>query len=210
MKCWLAERVICNGVEPASPLTARSPEPLFVALGRLAGSKRLDVLLRLSDRVRPVTGGRLLIVGDGPQRARLQVLAGPGVTFTGRVSEADKHRLLCAAWLLLHPAIIEGWGIVVAEAAVRGTPAIGFRVPGLRDSVLDGQTGGRGPGAVALLPWAAYRRYGWNEGGPDRRPRRWRRGGQRPRSAARPADNLARAPGVVAGSAATARPAEGG
>lgn len=49
---------------------------------------------------------------------------------------------------------------------MRGTPAIGFRVPGLRDSVLDGQTGGRGPGAVALLPWAAYRRYGWNEGGP--------------------------------------------
>ncbi|HEY5019213.1 MAG TPA: hypothetical protein VII59_20785 [Streptosporangiaceae bacterium] len=129
-----------------------------MALGRLAGSKRLDVLLRLSDRVRPSS------------RA----------------------------------------GIVVAEAAVRGTPAIGFRVPGLRDSVLDGQTGGRGPGAVALLPWAAYRRYGWNEGGPDRRPRRWRRGGQRPRSAARPADNLARAPGVVAGSAATARPAEGG
>jgi glycosyltransferase involved in cell wall biosynthesis len=134
-------RVIRNGVEPAPPPTARSTEPLFVALGRLAGSKRLDVLLRLWDRVRPVTGGRLLIVGDGPERGRLQAQAGPGVTFTGRVSEAEKHRLLCAAWLLLHPAMIEGWGIVVAEAAVRGTPAIGFRVPGLRDSVLDGQTG---------------------------------------------------------------------
>ena len=134
-------RVIRNGVEPAPAPTARSPEPLFVALGRLAGSKRLDVLLRLWDRVRPVTGGRLLIVGDGPERGRLQAQAGPDVTFTGRVSEAEKHRLLCAAWLLLHPAMIEGWGIVVAEAAVRGTPAIGFHVPGLRDSVLDGQTG---------------------------------------------------------------------
>jgi glycosyltransferase involved in cell wall biosynthesis len=134
-------RVICNGVDPAPPPTARSPEPLFLALGRLAGSKRLDVLLRLWDRVRPVTGGRLLIVGDGPERARLEAQAGPGVEFTGRVSEEEKHRLLCAAWLLLHPAMIEGWGIVVAEAAVRGTPAIGFRVPGLRDSVIDGQTG---------------------------------------------------------------------
>jgi glycosyltransferase involved in cell wall biosynthesis len=134
-------RVICNGVEPAPPPTARSPEPLFLALGRLAGSKRLDVLLRLWDRVRPVTGGRLLIVGSGPERARLEGRAGPGVEFTGRVSEEEKHRLLCAAWLLLHPAMIEGWGIVVAEAAVRGTPAIGFRVPGLRDSVIDGQTG---------------------------------------------------------------------
>jgi glycosyltransferase involved in cell wall biosynthesis len=134
-------RMIRNGVDPAPPPAPRSAVPLFVALGRLAGAKRLEVLLRLWDRVRPVTGGRLLIVGDGPERRRLQALAGPGVVFTGRVSEAEKHRLLCAAWLLLHPAVIEGWGIVVAEAAVRGTPAIGFRVPGLRDSILDGQTG---------------------------------------------------------------------
>jgi len=74
-------------------------------------------------------------------RPRLEALAGPGVVFTGRVSEQEKHRLLCAAWLLVHPALIEGWGIVVAEAAIRGTPAVGFDVPGLRDSVVSGQTG---------------------------------------------------------------------
>jgi glycosyltransferase involved in cell wall biosynthesis len=134
-------RVICNGVEPAPPLTPQSPEPLFVALGRLADYKRLEVLLRLWERVRPVVGGRLIIAGDGPERDRLEALAGPGVTFTGKVSEEEKHRLLCAAWLLLHPAMIEGWAIVVAEAAVRGTPAIGFSVPGLRDSVIHGETG---------------------------------------------------------------------
>jgi len=134
-------RVICNGVEPAPPPTARSPEPLFLALGRLTDYKRLDVLLRLWERVRPVVGGRLLIAGDGPERDRLEALAGPDVIFAGRVSEEEKHRLLCAAWMLLHPAMIEGWGIVVAEAAIRGTPAIGFSVPGLRDSVVDGETG---------------------------------------------------------------------
>jgi glycosyltransferase involved in cell wall biosynthesis len=134
-------RMICNGVAPAPPLTARSPRPVFLALGRLVRSKRLDVLLRLWDQVRPVTGGRLIIAGDGPERARLEALAGPDVEFAGRVSEAEKHRLLCSAWLLLHPAMIEGWGIVVTEAAARGTPALGFRVPGLRDSVLDGRTG---------------------------------------------------------------------
>jgi hypothetical protein len=48
---------------------------------------------------------------------------------------------MSAAWLLLHPASIEGWGIVVSEAAVRGTPAIGFSVPGLRDSVVHNETG---------------------------------------------------------------------
>ena len=134
-------RQICNGVVQPDPPTPRSPDPLFVALGRLTDYKRLDLLLRLWDRVRPVVGGRLVIAGDGPQRARLEALAGPGVEFTGRVSEQEKHRLLCSAWLLMHPALIEGWGIVVTEAAIRGTPAVAFDVPGLRDSVVNGQTG---------------------------------------------------------------------
>jgi glycosyltransferase involved in cell wall biosynthesis len=134
-------RQICNGVVQPDPLTPRSPEPLFLALGRLTEYKRIDMLLRLWERVRQVAGGKLVIAGDGPERPRLQALAGPGVTFAGRVSEEEKHRLLCSAWLLLHPAMIEGWGIVITEAAIRGTPAIGFDVPGLRDSVVNGQTG---------------------------------------------------------------------
>ena len=102
-------RQICNGVEAPDPPTPRSPEPMFLAFGRLADYKRLDLLLRLWDRVRHVTGGKLVIAGDGPERQRLQALAGPGVEFTGRVSDAEKHRLMCAAWLFLHPALIEGW-----------------------------------------------------------------------------------------------------
>jgi glycosyltransferase involved in cell wall biosynthesis len=134
-------RMLNNGVAPAGPPVPRSAEPMFLALGRLAEYKRIDLLLRLWDRVRPVVGGRLIIAGDGPERGYLESLAGPGVTFTGRVSEQEKHRLLGSAWLLVHPALIEGWGIVVAEAAVRGTPTVGFDVPGLRDSVEHGQTG---------------------------------------------------------------------
>ncbi|MFI6942915.1 glycosyltransferase family 4 protein [Streptomyces sp. NPDC050418] len=134
-------RVVHNGVDEPGPLEPRSEEPLFLAMGRLVEYKRIDLLLRLWERVRPVTGGRLVIVGDGPERERLEQLAGPGVQFTGRISEAEKHRLLCASWLLLHPSAVEGWGLVVTEAATRGTPAIGFDVPGLRDSVEDGVTG---------------------------------------------------------------------
>jgi glycosyltransferase involved in cell wall biosynthesis len=134
-------RQICNGVVQPDPPTPRSREPLFLALGRLTHYKRIDLLLRLWERVRQVVGGTLVIAGDGPERARLESLAGPGVVFAGRVSEQEKHRLLCAAWMLLHPALIEGWGIVIAEAAIRGTPAIGFEVPGLRDSVVSGETG---------------------------------------------------------------------
>ncbi|MEU9335764.1 glycosyltransferase family 4 protein [Streptomyces sp. NPDC048290] len=149
-------RVVHNGVEEPGPDTGRSPEPLFVAVGRLVEYKRIDLLLRLWERVRPVTGGRLVIVGDGPERERLERLAGPDVTFTGHVSEAEKHRLLCAAWLLLHPSAVEGWGLVVTEAAARGTPAVAFDVPGLRDSVVDGETGllARGESSFAAA-WCA-------------------------------------------------------
>jgi glycosyltransferase involved in cell wall biosynthesis len=134
-------RVVCNGVEQPQPLTPRSKEPLFLALGRLTDYKRMELLLRLWERVRHVVGGQLVIAGDGPERGRLESMAGPGVVVTGRVSEEEKHRLLCSAWMLLHPAMIEGWGIVIAEAAIRGTPGVGFDVPGLRDSVIDGETG---------------------------------------------------------------------
>ncbi|MFE9644058.1 glycosyltransferase family 4 protein [Streptomyces sp. NPDC006365] len=134
-------RVVHNGVEEPGPRSERSPEPLFLAMGRLVEYKRIDLLLRLWERVRPITGGRLVIVGDGPERRRLEQLAGPGVEFKGHVSEAEKHRLLCASWLLLHPSAVEGWGLVVTEAAARETPAISFEVPGLRDSIVDGETG---------------------------------------------------------------------
>ncbi|MEU3148393.1 MULTISPECIES: glycosyltransferase family 4 protein [unclassified Streptomyces] len=149
-------RVVHNGVEEPGPGTGRSPQPLFVAVGRLVEYKRIDLLLRLWERVRPVTGGRLVIVGDGPERERLERLAGPGVEFTGHVSEAEKHRLLCAAWLLLHPSAVEGWGLVVTEAATRRTPAVAFDVPGLRDSVVDGETGvlARGESSFAAA-WCA-------------------------------------------------------
>ncbi|QNE77702.1 glycosyltransferase [Streptomyces finlayi] len=149
-------RIVNNGVEDPGPLLPEAKEPLFLAVGRLVEYKRIDLLLRLWERVRPVTGGRLVIVGDGPERERLEAMAGPGVTFAGRVSEAEKHRLMCEAWLLLHPSLVEGWGLVVTEAAARATPAIGFDIPGLRDSIEDGETGvlARGESSFAAM-WCA-------------------------------------------------------
>jgi len=175
-------RVVHNGVEEPGPLAQRSPEPLFVAMGRLVEYKRIDLLLRLWERVRPVTGGRLVIVGDGPERERLEQLAGPGVEFAGHVSEAEKHRLLCAAWILLHPSAVEGWGLVVTEAAARETPAIAFDVPGLRDSVADGETGvlARGESSFAAawctLALSTHRRALMGKAARDRASRyRWHR-----------------------------------
>ncbi|MFE7856841.1 glycosyltransferase family 4 protein [Streptomyces sp. NPDC057403] len=175
-------RVVHNGVEEPGPRTERSAEPLFVAVGRLVEYKRIDLLLRLWERVRPVTGGRLVIVGDGPERQRLEQLAGPGVEFAGHVSEAEKHRLLCAAWLLLHPSAVEGWGLVVTEAATRQTPTVAFDVPGLRDSVVDGETGVLAHGessfaaAWCTLALSSERREAMGKAARDRAARyRWHR-----------------------------------
>ncbi|MER8007185.1 glycosyltransferase family 4 protein [Streptomyces sp. NPDC094149] len=175
-------RVVHNGVEEPGPRAHRSAEPLFVAVGRLVEYKRIDLLLRLWERVRPVTGGRLVIVGDGPERQRLEQLAGPGVEFAGHVSEAEKHRLLCAAWLLLHPSAVEGWGLVVTEAATRQTPTVAFDVPGLRDSVVDGETGVLAHGessfaaAWCTLALSSERREAMGKAARDRAARyRWHR-----------------------------------
>ncbi|MER6047440.1 glycosyltransferase family 4 protein [Streptomyces sp. NPDC001793] len=175
-------RLVHNGVEEPGPLLPEAPEPLFLAMGRLVEYKRIDLLLRLWERVRPVTGGRLVIVGDGPERDRLTALAGPDVTFTGRISEQRKHQLLCSAWLLLHPSLVEGWGLVVMEAAARGTPTVGFDIPGLRDSVENGTTGllARGESTFAAhwctLGLSARRRHALGAAAADRAARfRWSR-----------------------------------
>jgi len=134
-------RIVPNGVDHQEGPPVKSPEPLFIAIGRLVPHKRFDILLRLWEKVRPVTGGRLVVVGEGPDRERLRAMAGPHVHFQGWVSEEDKQRLLAEAWLLVHPASVEGWGLVVMEAAVHETPTLGFQVAGLRDSVVNGLSG---------------------------------------------------------------------
>ncbi len=134
--------VLQSGVDlPSVTVEEKSAEPLFVSAGRLVPHKRIDLLLRVWDRVRSSVGGTLVIMGDGPDRASLEALAGEGVVFTGRVGEDEKWRLLGSAWALIHPAQHEGWGIVIIEAGSVGTPALGFSVPGVKDAIVDGATG---------------------------------------------------------------------
>jgi glycosyltransferase involved in cell wall biosynthesis len=134
-------REIPMGATVPPPLFAESKEPLFIAVGRLVGYKRIDLLLQMWKSVYPIVGGKLVIVGDGPERQALQAMNVEGVEFVGFASEEEKHRLMCQAWVLLHPASWEGWGIVITEAAGRGTPSIGFDVPGVRDSIRKDTTG---------------------------------------------------------------------
>ncbi|MDQ8047117.1 MAG: glycosyltransferase family 4 protein [Solirubrobacteraceae bacterium] len=135
--------VVTNGVEATHRTAVRAAGPTFLALGRLVPHKRIGLLLDLWERVRPVTGGRLVIAGDGPELAALRARAATvdGVELVGSVSHEEKQRLLSSAWMLVHPAAHEGWGMVVLEAAMMRTPTLAFDVAGVRDTIRNRQTG---------------------------------------------------------------------
>jgi len=136
--------VIEPGVDaPAGPTAPTSAGPLFVALNRLVPHKRVDFLLEAWRIVQPVTGGRFVVIGDGPEFKTLRQMADviPGVELRGYLGAEEKAQLLGQAWFLVQGSSYEGWGIVSLEAAAAGTPTLAVDAPGVRDAVLDGETG---------------------------------------------------------------------
>ena len=141
--------VIPCGLNMPATSTAmgRSSSPCIVCVGRLVPHKRLDLLIAAMPDIRErVPDAELHIVGEGPERARLQNLviarrlAGQ-VHLHGWLDAGARDDLLASAWLTVNPSIGEGWGLSVLEANAQGVPAVAFDVPGLRDSVRDGETG---------------------------------------------------------------------
>jgi glycosyltransferase involved in cell wall biosynthesis len=139
---------ILNGVElPPPSSTRRSDSPLIVHLGRLKAYKSVDVLLRAMPQVLAAhPDARLAIVGQGPERARLECLAwslglAGSVRFYGYLEKSLRNNLLAKAWLTVCPSAFEGYGVVCVEANSWGLPVVAANVPGLRDSVRDGATG---------------------------------------------------------------------
>jgi glycosyltransferase involved in cell wall biosynthesis len=141
-------RVIYNGVDTAAltpDFALRSPDPRFLYIGRLKRYKGVDLIIRafaeLADR-----SATLDIAGTGDYRAPLEKLAADlglqkQVNFLGFVSEETKLMLLRRAWAAMLASPKEGWGISNIEAAACGTPVIASNSPGIRDSVVDGETG---------------------------------------------------------------------
>jgi glycosyltransferase involved in cell wall biosynthesis len=130
-----------------SPAPPRRARPTLVHLGRLMRYKSADVAVRaLAILRRDIGDARLVVLGDGPDRPRLEALArrlglGDAVEFRGHVPHAEKVRLLWECHLLLNPSPKEGWGLTVIEASACGVPVVAARSPGLVDSVRDGDAG---------------------------------------------------------------------
>ena len=141
--------VVHPGVDPRySPGGApESPEPLVVAVGRLAPVKRYDALVRAAHAARrQIPDLRLEIVGEGFERALIESVvdeldAGAWVTLRGSVTESEKIDLYRRAWIIASASAREGWGMTLTEAAACGTPAVATRIAGHEDAVLDGVSG---------------------------------------------------------------------
>jgi glycosyltransferase involved in cell wall biosynthesis len=97
---------------------------------------------RIADAVHAFTrlGLPLVVAGDGPDRRRLRRLAGPNISFAGRVNDADAARLMASCRALVVTSI-EEFGIAAVEAQAAGRPVIARSAGGLLETVVDGETG---------------------------------------------------------------------
>ena len=144
-------RVIPEGINipPVEKIGRKEKTPTFIYLGRLKRSKRVDHIVKAIKIVKAqYPNVRLLVIGRGPAsyKAYLKRLATElnltaNITFFGYLSEVEKNSFLQKSHALLITSIREGWGLVVTEANAMGTPAIGYNVAGLRDSIRNGKTG---------------------------------------------------------------------
>src|SRR5437867_13433399 len=63
------------------------------------------------------------------------------VLFVSRVKDEERVRLLQKSWALCTPSFVEGWGLVITEAAACGTPAVAYDGGGRSVAIVDGETG---------------------------------------------------------------------
>jgi glycosyltransferase involved in cell wall biosynthesis len=134
-----------NAPSQAPERCSESEIPTLLAVARLVRQKGLDVLVRaMTPIVAAVPEARLLIAGEGPERAALETLVGElelarSVSLLGH--RDDIQSLMCHAWLLVHPARWEGFGLVLLEAMQVGLPIVATDVSAIPEIVVSGVTG---------------------------------------------------------------------
>ncbi|MFN2115805.1 MAG: glycosyltransferase family 4 protein [Anaerolineae bacterium] len=144
---------------PPAPRPSGGPAPTVLFVGRLDRRKGLSTLIDAMPRVvAAVPGSRLVVVGDGPQRARTEhrvadLGLGGRVAFEGHVGAADLPRYYAGADVYCSPALGgEALGIVLLEAMASGTPVVASDIPGYDEAArrdIDALL--RPPGDVAAL-----------------------------------------------------------
>ncbi len=141
--------VVHNGTDQLVRVaTTKTTYPSICAVGRLVPHKQvehaIDAALALREEL---PGVRLTVVGSGWWEPQLKEYAerhrgGDVVEFTGHVDEVRKQEIYERSWVMALPSIKEGWGLVVGEAAMHGTPTVAYNsAGGTRESISDGLSG---------------------------------------------------------------------
>lgn len=140
--------IVHNGVDLAKFTPGKkSVRPMVLYLGRLKYYKTINIFIRAAKNI--IDQGidaEFVLAGDGEEKKGLSELAyrlgiSERITFVGRVKDEEKISLYRRAWVMVNPSSMEGWGITTIEANACGTPVIASDVPGLRDSVRNGESG---------------------------------------------------------------------
>jgi exopolysaccharide biosynthesis WecB/TagA/CpsF family protein len=118
----------------ALPVTSKADH--WVTLSTLTEYKRIDLAVRAFT----ASGRSLVVIGDGPDRSRLEGLAGPSIRFAGHVDDASRAQLLGGAQALVFPGE-EDFGIAAVEALACGTPVVAYGRGGLTEIVEADRTG---------------------------------------------------------------------
>jgi glycosyltransferase involved in cell wall biosynthesis len=129
-------RVIHPPVDTARFQISQKRSGRFLVVSRLLAYKRIDLAIEAADR----GGFQLDIIGDGPDRRRLQAMAGANVRFLGRRSDEEVKGALATCEALILPGS-EDFGLTVVEAQASGRPAIAFASGGALETVADGISG---------------------------------------------------------------------
>jgi len=108
----------------------------FLVISALVPYKRVD----LAVKVCTARNWPLVVVGKGSEESRLRKMAGPSVTFKGWASDDEIPAYYAKAKALLFPGK-EDFGIVPVEALASGCPVIAFGEGGVKDTLVDGETG---------------------------------------------------------------------
>jgi len=158
-------RVVPNFIDPEiyrpgrddCHLRALAPhgEKIVMHISNFRKVKRVNDVVRIFADIRREIGSRLVLIGDGPERAAATELAGDlgvleDIVFLGKLESVAE--LLACADLFLLPSQQESFGLVALEALASGVPVVGTGASGLAEVVDDGASGFLHPvGAVAEM-----------------------------------------------------------
>jgi glycosyltransferase involved in cell wall biosynthesis len=123
---------------PRSKEFLQLQRPIAAYVGRLAVEKNVDAFLQMPWR------GSKIVIGDGPERARLEARYREAVYAGFRYGE-DLAAHLAAADVLVFPSLTDTFGLVNLEAMACGVPVAAFPITGPIDVVEDGVTGALDP-----------------------------------------------------------------